>query len=175
MSRFMHAVTPVAKTPEARTQDVLRELSKLSGYDMGRELPDIPYCEKLINKGLSATDPQALHAVAEYLLKSDQTPLVKKVLATPGFPVNRQNANTETLLHWAAMRGNAEIAGVLLDMNADKSIKNRHDVTAFDAADLRGTGDDGCKAVADLLRGHDDAPETPSRKTSTPPARGLRG
>lgn len=163
MTKFLHAVTPAPATPQKRTYAVLRELSKLHGMNMGGELPDYDYCERLIKKGLGNDDPESLHRVGEYLAVHDQTDLLKLVFKNSGFPCDfNGSASGDTLLHIAAYRGNAELARFLIEQGADASIKDRHGYTALEQAGIRQYTSAAHRQIADMLGGYKPGGEKPA-------------
>ena len=155
MTKFLHAVTPTPLTPQKRTHAVLRELSKLHGFDMGGELPDYDYCERLIKKGLGSEDRESLFRVGEYLAVHDQTDLLMLTFKNSDFPYDLKGYSSgETLLHIAAYRGNAGLAKFLIDNGADVNAKDRHDFTALEHAGIRQQDSEQHRQIADMLGGY---------------------
>ena len=73
---------------------------------------------------------------------------IAEELIRRGAKVNALNSFTgNTALHYAAMKGNRELAVLLLARGADPSIKNRGGRTAFDEAEKAGNAE-----VAKILR-----------------------
>src|SRR5690606_4992984 len=93
-------VTPLPKTPEARTQAVLEELEKLKQRGQEHEDPDYPYVDKLLKAGVGG-QAEDLYKIGETLICQRESDLAKTLLdSAKDFPVDHAGGkHQQTLLH----------------------------------------------------------------------------